>query len=302
MRKLAEEGADIATIELLIRELIEKSDAVAAAPVGMGQRLYRAVKWDRKPNSIQEVRYPPAALVKDFGRANHPGISMFYGAAHPSTPYQELNLKSDDKFAFSIWKIVQPFITFDLGRIYAKELDLDDGVKGGKFAPMNGGSKRFFRAMGEEFLKEVAIGNEAQYLISSTLTKVLLNNFTADKSKIATPKGEAVKQFGGVSYPSLCSKHFRENITLLPSIADHCLLLEEVHYAQCIGYSSDQSHISLLAIDKATLNSDGSLNWLNLKPREQEILIERPVDPTELKGRWNAKGTPFNSRGISTKK
>jgi hypothetical protein len=296
LRDLCEQSEDDKSIENILRELLLKNHAISAGPNGMGQRLYRIVEWDRKPKDISEVSYPPAHLVNKYGRANIKNVSMFYGASHPSTPYQELQLATGETFAYSVWKIIEPFLTFDLGHVYKTEIGLNKQLKHNKFEPMNLVTKEFFREMGEEFLKEVADGNEYQYRISATLTKVLLNNFKIDKTKIFTPNGEAVKQFGGISYPSLCSKHYRENVALLPLIVEHCLRLEEVHFAQCLGYSNDDSHISVIAIDKSFPDSNGVLNWLNLLPRQQEIMIERQIAPSENRGRWSAKGNAFNSR------
>jgi hypothetical protein len=263
---------------------------------GLGSLLFRAVRWTERPTRVDQVGYPRPEHVKTAGRANTLGQPDFYACAHPASPYQEIGLKAGETFCLSVWKIAQPFVTIDLG--YKHSADLPASNRN-RFEPIDLHSQKFFEFAGEEFLRQSPVDGEPDYRLSSLISKVLLNDFTVEPGTLPTRPGEPVRAVGGISYPSIASRYFRENVALLPAVVDACLVLQEVHFGKALQSVNEGPEVLFEASDKAVeFGEDGQIHWLNLAPRVQRIRVE-PLVKVEGGRRWVAQGQPYKHEAQS---
>jgi len=165
--------------------------------------------------------------IKDFGRANIPNQSVFYGSLVSgeidygvATPIFETsaNLRKDidgvERFTFSKWRVNKEFeaicLLTEQSTAVGQFKEMYDGYKAFiKKTPEPELFDRFYTLLEKEFSKKVEDNSSSKYMISAAFTA-----FVFDRSRHP------------IVYPSIQSQSKGLNIVLHPSYVDEILTLE----------------------------------------------------------------------------
>ena len=194
-----------------------------------GMYLFRA-RLNKKGlhfNKKQEISYrKDTCKIKEFGRANGPGQSIFYGSHKSETAiFETSSLFNNGKFhigneiiTLGKWYVNKNFdilgiisdkdaMTFEpsLSNLYSRSLKhpLSDDL-----------SQKILEFFSKEFSKNVK-GNISQYKISCAYFNYIINKFSYNRLL-------------GVAYPSVEYEYKDLNVALLPKVVDESLILETV--------------------------------------------------------------------------
>lgn len=253
-------------VVLLLRRII-RGYWNNAITIPENQMLYRANRYDFKPDDASFLTYPPAKLVTGYQRANTPGNPMFYTSMAKNATLYELDVKPKDRVSISMWKTTAAAfinnIAFDdhvfaklksdrLAESYALASEYTISLKN---ASLNRVVRRFFA---DEFSRKVPGGSERQYIISAALTECFLGNV---QERDGTPANISFEgKFAGILYPSLAMRGNADNLVLLPDYADrHC---ELVHVEFVEIDSVRKGRIDFTEYDFAnSFSGDGLIRW-----------------------------------------
>jgi hypothetical protein len=165
--------------------------------------VYRAVKWDKKYSTIGRLGYPPADKIKNFGRVNRAGQSLFYCSVGWNAPLFELRAEVGDHLALSRWQVTERLIVNNIGYtdVVFERLRSDRpsepnwARRDGSFeTPTSRLLQRFFS---EEFSKEISPGEEHLYKISNAVAHFLLHEVHED-----TRISGVINRMAGLVYPA----------------------------------------------------------------------------------------------------
>lgn len=234
-----------------------------------GLYLYRG-RTCKQPKNIKEITYPPAEIVKRYGRANSIGETFFYAATARAVPFFELNLKKGDYIALSRWKTTDKLLVNHIG--FSKECreylrsnrTLDEIYDFVKSTKSHGDLNSLVHDyLAYKFSKLVNSGEEHYYKLTIAISRKLF------KSDI----------FSGLLYPTIAITGNADNILLKKDFVDTNLELKSVEYIE-IKEARDRKY-DIQVVDSATkINEKGDLLWSGrglqwqLKEKGQELLVK----------------------------
>ena len=276
--------ADDKLIKRAIVEMKNKPMSLAKINVGNMGFIDRATihKKEFRANEVQRLSYiKDKELLKSlkkhgtFGRANLPGIPIFYGAmASPeieiprAVAFMETsNMPYDDTineeyFTLSRWSVQEEFLVYEVAFADTDQksaLTIDSFEKQSSFIQEISSHQLRVEAVkqleffSEEFSKVVKRGEDHDYKISAIFTDVILNH------------RENQGEVHGIAYPSVKSGHLGLNVALTPYAVDNFLKFE---FASVMRAFRDKD--GTLVIGKSTeradvQNDNSTLIWSNIK-------------------------------------
>jgi len=189
----------------------------------IGTVVFRGRKIeDHEPHLLKkDVWCPPPESVKNIGRLNAIGESLFYCAFDPITTIKELRLNIDDYFSLATYNMA-PMPDNDLSTIV---IDIPTPL------PQLQGNHRIYTMIlndftFNEFTRYVGVGTEFQYKISCAISKLLFE----------TPHKDSIM------YPSMID-YKKKNLAIKPDSAVKRLKLVQVIKNQFHGYSENGNPI-----------------------------------------------------------
>jgi len=231
-----------------------------------GQKLYRAVRWEKKHSVTSRLSYPPADRVTAFGRVNRPGQPMFYCSVAWNAPLFELRVEPNEHIALSRWRVTERLVINNVGytdRVFER-LRSDRPSEpnwrrrdGSMEGPVNRLLQRFFS---EEFAQEVPLGEEHLYKIPNAIAEILLH----DVHECDRIEGVTINRMAGLLYPAMAMLGHADNLVLKPDIVDSYLQLEQVEYMRINKKEVDGKFVTYHSthLDFADRsNADGVIEW-----------------------------------------
>lgn len=218
-------------------------------------RLFRAVKskHNKYYQHVSELSYPPAAFIKTLGRANRENVSVLYVAQDGRTAMFESRLTNGQHVAVTEFGLqggkslnLQHVGTYgvpsqplaELARVpkgMRERFGLDDvGIAN---------VETFHRLLGEEFMREVLPGCEAEYALSVAITECLL----------------AYPDCDGILFPSKRSPN-DYNIALKTESADNKLFVKQVLGLEVIDATQQEVIFRHWATSKS-IDVTGRIEW-----------------------------------------
>lgn len=198
---------------------------------------FRVRKLDHgtEHDTTKSLWAPPSKYVKQIGRANDIGESIFYAAFDPLTAILEGRIREGDEFSLAVyylepkedWNMSSVVISVPKkGVTQAKELD-EYSISLSKF-------------MVDEFTKEIEEGNEHEYKKSCAMAKILFRLPNKDS----------------VVYPSIQNED-RVNIAMVEEKAQERVKLRSVLKCKLIRMNKDNSaQVEILSIAQASQGVD----------------------------------------------
>jgi hypothetical protein len=263
------------TIEAMKNQLRAKLGGLVRAVkhITPGTLLYRGVFWDRRPELISQISYPPPEKVSNIGRLNRPGQSVFYASCAPPAVFYELKAREGSLIAFSEWEVTKHLWMHNLGyhadaftRLGAlpnpARVTLTEPIP--NETPHN---NRLRRKVAIAFTQDAPPGFEYRYKQSVALAEFW---FAHHQPLPTYPDGPETGQVAGVVYPSLQMRGDVDNVALWPDFVHSSTALRQVQYVLI-----EKANYSSLAFTFLTLALSGgftdgtSINWRDDLPSEE---------------------------------
>lgn len=224
----------------------------------------RVLGKNKRISDVKYLKYPPADLVKSYGRCNLPNQSIFYGSPIIMTALSEMKPRVGDLITKSIWK-----------KIDEEPLKLSPIFH---FQPTNGTinprthklEREFFKLLKRDFPEELhnPVTNLSKfiafhfsrfinpkknkdYLLSAYFSNKILNEFENGTIE-------------GILYPSVQSHLSFENIALKPEVLDNRFKIIEVRESIVFKDPSDNEKgygMDGLSDCKDFNYDTGKINW-----------------------------------------
>jgi hypothetical protein len=236
-------------------------------------RLYRGVRWnDRPPRSVDEVSYPKPGLIKDFGRANRAGQSMFYCCRGAFPVFFELHAKAGDRIALSEWQPSENLWMNNLGyhaealkRLGApvppQRLPLVNPIP--DEAPRN---SRLRQRMSLAFTQDVPDDAKYRYKESIAINELLFDK--AEPFPILGNGAPTTDRAAGTVYPTVQLRGLADNVAILPEFVDRYLKLLSVRYVQVEAANEAMMTYRFYTLAYSTMFQDGVIIWHNDLPSD----------------------------------
>jgi hypothetical protein len=279
------QGAEFFTFEQLQTRTIEALKGyvrrrlggygVAIKDVPTTNRLYRGVKWSAcQPRTIEDLSYPKPDIVRDYGRANRIGQSMFYGCLGAFPVFLEIQVQEGDLVALSEWSITEPLWMHNLG-YHPDALEVIGApIPPQRFPlinPIPNETKRNYRLrrkMSLAFTKDVP--DDARYRYKETIA---INELLFDRASpipshgLGAPRSEHV---AGTVYPTVRMQGLADNVAIWPKFVDRYLKVQSVRYIRVESVDHEKLTYDLLTLAHSTMLSGGTIIWREELPPERE--------------------------------
>lgn len=266
LRRISLETAEVDNLvkklTLLFRGYTLRSPVIDA-----GQHYYRGVTWDQRPLNVTQLTYPPAEYIRNYGRANEPGQSIFYASLGREATLYELRSRPGDHVAISRWRLVQRAILNNVGFTAGvmQRLRSNRGTEGALYQDdlLTGraANKLVHEFLADEFTRSVQPGREHEYKISAAISRKLLGKIT----EISADLPQQVR-FDGILYPALAVRGNADNVALLPDFVDRYLVLEWVEYVRVDTAQEEEFRITVLDFANS-FTPDGAIEWRGRLPQ-----------------------------------
>ncbi len=228
-------------------------------------KVFRGVVWSERPTKLAQLSYPPAHVVRTFGRANRPGRPMFYGSIARSAPFFEIRATAGALIVISRWSLKTKLFFNNVGYTdsvlrrsnSARALTQwwQERTTPAVEKPAN---RLIHRFLASEFARMVEQGNEHEYKMSAAIAENLLGNLTIDHREEGMPTYEG---WGGLLYPSLAMRANTDNVAILPEVVDRFMRFEQAEYIRVDSVNEDFTY-TVTALDFAnSVSSDGTIEW-----------------------------------------
>jgi hypothetical protein len=206
---------------------------VAIKNIEAGGLLYRGVICDDQPHKISRISYPPVEAVKEDGRLNRAGTSMFYCTAGREPVLYELRASQGERIALSTWEVTEPlwmhFVGYHdsaLGRmgapIVGPRLQLINPIPNeSKF------NKKLRKRLALAFTENVPKGTEYRYKQSIAINELLFDKAEPMPLKSGGPRHTRA---AGTVYPSRQLSGRADNVAILPEFVESSLRIKSVDY------------------------------------------------------------------------
>lgn len=253
-----------------------------------GNIIYRGVPWDRRPDLIEQLSYPPLDKVTKLGRLNRPGQSVFYGSCAGPGVFYELKAREGCLIAFSEWEVMRPLWMHNLG-YHSDALERLGATPNGARLPLTEPiasetrrNNRLRKKVALAFTADAPPGFEYRYKQSVALTEFWCGH---QQQLPISPGGPQTEEVAGVIYPSLQMKGDADNIMLWPKFVHSSLALRQVQHVMVEKADYSRLAFSFLSLALAHEFVGGmSIKWRDDLPPEDarrcSIALER--DPFSL--------------------
>jgi len=211
-----------------------------------GTTLYRAVRYNSKPNKICFLGSPPPEKVVGYQRCNIPGDPMFYACLYIGVALSEVGAKDGDTVYLSKWVTEKRFLAFRIPPDSPIEVRHD---------PVFSRIETFFETI---FSRPIHETFSEQYKITSAIAQKLTTGV------VKSEKEDFGQIFGAVVYPSVVHPSRGDNIAIKPNIEKSCLRLQDVSEVRVIK-NEDNS----FKIENTDFSSDftgGEIIWSGRAP------------------------------------
>lgn len=244
--------------------------------------IYRARKITNQNNTPHEylsdidcIPNEKKHLITEFGRVNKPQERMFYGALDYSIACFETLSKGKDfqniasaMTTVGCWIIDKPFkiAQIPFSKKYINKLEATTGL--GNFRISEEGiakQEQHYRQLLASDLEydkmqlfadafaNFEIENEHDYYLSNYYKDRVFNKIENFKLDI---------EFGAIQYPSVPSSFERDNIVLLPEVAENSLTFLNGMQVWVVFDKENMKNLQFLPIEQMVrCDSEGKLNW-----------------------------------------
>ncbi len=234
--------------------------------------VYRGVPWDRRPDFIAQLSYPPFDKVRQLGRLNRPGQSVFYASVAPPGVFYELKARERSRIAFSEWEVMEPLWMHNLG-YHADALARLGAAPNSARLPLTEPipnetqhNKRLRKKVALAFTMDVPAGFEYRYKQSVALTEFWCEHH--QKLPVYSD-GPQKEEIAGVVYPSLQMQGDADNVMFWPKFVHSSLALRHVQYVLIEKADHTRLAFSFLSLALARGFVDGtSIEWRDDLPAE----------------------------------
>lgn len=231
--------------------------AVTTPLFDSGLTLYRGIPYDKKPETISYLSYPPKEIAK-INRASREKQPIFYCATSRQVPFFELGAKPNDKLVISKWKTTRKLLVNNIGYTDSNFAALNSNRNNQKW------------------------NNEKEHPETLKEENVIIQNFLAKTFSQVIPKNETKiykltiaiaeklyfgEMFEGLLYPTIPMKANADNFAIKPAFIDSGgLVFEEVEFIEVTKMDDFKYEIKVL--DWANSISDtGVIEWKGRLPQ-----------------------------------
>jgi hypothetical protein len=214
-----------------------------------GLVIYRG-RICEKPTHLSDIINPKAEFVRNYGRANDIGQSVFYAGIGMITPTSELHAQPGDTIVYSHWistdKITLNHIGFssEVEKILSGKRDLEkiyEFVE--KTKNIGDLNTKVYNYLANQFIRIVSPNDNYLYKISAAISKKLSGGI-----------------IDGIMYPSVALNTNSDNIVLSPESVDGKFKLISIEFMKLISLNNNDYKMKTL--DTATTISDsGEIEW-----------------------------------------
>lgn len=223
-----------------------------------GLILYRGIPYDKKPETISYLSYPPKKLAK-INRANREREPIFYCATSRQVPFFELDVKPGDKIVVSKWRTAKKLLVNNIG------------YTDSNFATLN--SNRSNQKWSKDKEEHPEILKEENIIIQDFLARIFSQVIPRDKTEIykltiaIAEKHYLADIFEGLLYPTIPMKANADNFAIKPSFIDSGgIVFEEVEFIEVTKIYDFKYDINIL--DWAnSISGTGTIEWKGRLPQ-----------------------------------
>lgn len=280
IERLRSEGAQVDDLLPVVRLLLSHYSKSTGSELHPGQKFYRTTKHHISlPARVSDVSYPPSSVVKNAGRCNRIGQSMFYCGGSPDCAI-ELQPQAGSFIVIGEWQLKESLIVIDLGYSAAAL------QRAGSSRPLQEFYNTYFAELSdtEKFVHQfIALAfmdpTDKQYALTTAIAEIY--------------SGPSQFPLAGLIYPSVEFSCDLDNVVIKPSVADSSLQLVSARALQ-VEDVRHQSFKATLVATVTAVSSDGTLKW---QPEGEAITV--PVPSGDITLNWDGKALRiFNTTEI----
>jgi len=279
LRKLDLVTVKEANLENHVRQLLNIGYLTRPLPVN-AQRVFRVRANEDKElfKNTRELWYPPPECIKERGRVNNIGESVFYYSDSLDTAVFEKRPKVKDIITVLEAELIDPeklprVMVLGVHEYTAKSNPNYGGtppqqdVKQKEFEQREGISKTnpILQAyLTDEFLREVKAGNEHEYKITLAIAKILMN-----EPEILNDDGSPANDvtIDGFAYPSIKSNNLGANVALKTESSDDLFRPVACTLYRVEDFEEDELHYTIGKLMwSSSIEEDGTINWAREEP------------------------------------
>jgi hypothetical protein len=197
-------------------------------------RFYRGVVCQHRPDTVDRISYPPAALIKRMGRLNRLGQSIFYASCSAPAVYYEIHARPGDRVAVSTWELIEPVYLHNLGFHPGSLKRMGGSLEGPRHKLANpipnetAFNARLRRQLSDAFAEDVPEGEEWRYKLPIAINELLFDG--AGPLPTSYSNGPCFAKAVGTVYPALRMRGAADNVAIWPEYVSRFLRLKFVNY------------------------------------------------------------------------
>lgn len=264
------------TIEALKAQLQNKLSGMVRAvkDINAENLVYRGVEWNERPDLISQLSYPPPDSVRQLGRLNRPGQSIFYASCAPPGVFYELRAQQGACICWSEWQVLEPLWMHNLG-YHAEALTRMGSQPTSARATLTdpipdeaAHNRRLRRQVALAFTEHVGPGQEHRYKQSVAISEFWSEH---DEGLARFVDGPQHDRVAGFVYPTMQMRGDADNVALWPAFVHSSLALRQVQYVRVERVDPERSAFTLLTLALAHEFVDGtSIKWREELPCEDD--------------------------------
>lgn len=206
--------------------------------------LYRVRVCD-KPSHVGELSYPPPQYLKDFGRANLPGRSVFYCCNVREAPFYELRPEVGQTAVISCWVTTADLIVNPVG--FTQQTFSRLNLKGNYDMNWMGSANQIVNEFFEKAFTRV-VSQEENYLykLSAAIAQIHY--------------GHPTKGLLGIIYPSIPLQANAINFALKPRFVDSNLRFDRAEFIQIDAVHDSTFDFTITDVTNE-ISRSGSIAW-----------------------------------------
>lgn len=245
---------------------------IAIKNIQARELLFRGVRLTHEegcPDRISRISHPPLenaeSLVKELGRVNRIGQSMFYCSKGAPAVFYELQAKQGEFFVLSGWEVTEPLWMHNLG-YYPQALQQMGAHKHSiamreqliNSIPNETKKNRKLRhRLSKAFTVEVPAGEEHKYKQSIAIGELFM-----DGSPIPQQAGgPRINKAAGIVYPAMKLHGDADNLVILPEIVESSLRIKSAQYVRIEAADEKLSSYTFLTVSIATGFIENKIVW-----------------------------------------
>jgi hypothetical protein len=234
--------------------------AVSTISLNSGFILYRGVKYDKKPDLLSFLSYPPTEKA-EIGRANRKRTPVFYCATDKSVSFYELNTKPGERLVISQWVIEKNLLVNNVG--YTDSVFRN--LKSNRAVPNFSFGKRPHDKVLDEanvLVQNFLAKRFSQKNLNDNFLLYNLTNAIAEKHFSESDGVEGAK-IKGLMYPTILMEANADNIAISQITVDKdYLIFDTVEYVEIVEVK-DNVYIYRI-LDVAFKVIEERIQWKNL--------------------------------------